>query len=253
MNTLEHLFNKIENAKALDFGIIIDEVITLYKMVWQKGAVLFLLMMVCGAAVAVVFTIIGLAPTSEIFVNGEFDIEGFVNSYSKNALYSVPQNILMSTLTMAFLAAFYRMCSFELLGKPYQNDYFYFFRNGYFSKLLTLGMIYTGISTIAQLLFLIPLIYVYVPLSYIAVIFAFNPDLTEIEIVKASFKLGNKKWLISFGTMFVGALMGMLGILGCGIGVIFTIAIAYLPVLFIYKEVIGFEYQSPIDEIGSTF
>ncbi|AUS05783.1 hypothetical protein [Pseudotamlana carrageenivorans] len=253
MNTLDRLFNKIENAKALDFGIIIDNTITLYKKIWQKGAVLFLLMMACGAIVAVLFSLIGLAPAGEIFVNGEFDIEGVVNSYSKNTLYSVPQNILLSTLTMAFLAAFYRMCSFELFEKPYQVDYFYFFKNGYFSKLLTLGMIYTTISTIAQLLFLIPLIYVYVPLSYIAVIFAFNPDLTEIEIVKASFKLGNKKWLISFGTMFVGALMGMLGILGCGIGVIFTIAIAYLPVLFIYKEVVGFEEKSPIDEIGSTF
>ena len=79
-----------------------------------------------------------------------------------------------------------------------------------------------------------------------------HSDLSETEIIKASFSLGNKKWLISFGTIFLMGLMGLLGILACGIGVLFTISIAYLPVYLIYKSVIGFEQLDEIDSIGKN-
>jgi len=42
-----------------------------------------------------------------------------------------------------------------------------------------------------------------------------------------------------------------LGIIGCGIGVLFTISVMYLPVFFIYKEVIGFGETSEIEQIGT--
>ena len=113
-----------------------------------------------------------------------------------------------------------------------------------------LGIIHTGIAVLAQSLFMIPYIYVFVPLAYFTIIFANNPELSEMEIVKASFKLGNKKWLITFGTMFVAGLLGMLGIIGCGIGILFTMSIVYLPVFFIYKEVVGFDDSSEIEQIG---
>ena len=113
-----------------------------------------------------------------------------------------------------------------------------------------LGIIHTGIAVAAQYLFFVAYIYAFVPLAYFAIIFANNPDLTEAEIVKASFKLGNKKWLITFGTIFLARLLGMLGIIGCFIGILFTISIVYLPVFFIYKEVIGFEDDSEIEQIG---
>jgi hypothetical protein len=50
--------------------------------------------------------------------------------------------------------------------------------------------------------------------------------------------------------MFVAGILGMLGIIGCGIGVLFTISIIYLPVFFIYKDVIGFGDTSEIEQIG---
>jgi hypothetical protein len=94
---------------------------------------------------------------------------------------------------------------------------------------------------------------VFVPISYFAVILAHHPHLSEMEIVKASFALGNKKWPLTFGTMLVAGLMGMLGIIGCGIGVVFTISIVYLPPFLIYKNAIGFDETSPIDVIGSNY
>ena len=73
----------------------------------------------------------------------------------------------------------------------------------------------------------------------------------QVKIVKLSFSLGTKKWFITFGLIFVSAILGMLGIIACGIGILFTISIAYLPVYFIYREVVGFEEDDEIMKIGT--
>src|SRR5690606_20354026 len=143
------------------------------------------------------------------------NIKALASFYSSSALYGIPQNMLISTLNLAFVAAFYRICKQVVFGETLREDYFYFFKKEYFTKVFMLGIIYTGIVTIAQVLCFIPYIYVFVPLSYFAVILAHNPDLNEMDIVKASFALGNKKWLITFGTLLVAVLIGMLGVIGC--------------------------------------
>ncbi|MDO5968292.1 hypothetical protein Q4Q35_00595 [Flavivirga aquimarina] len=249
MHTLNSLLQKISHAKSLDFGDIINNSIELFKKVWLKGFLVILFLGIAAFIISLVFQLIGLAPKA-FDINNGFDIESFSDFYFQNILYSIPQNILVSTLTLAFVAAFYRICKQIDSGETANDDYFYFLKKEYFTKVFMLGIIYTLIAAAAQRLFLIPYIYVFVPLSYFAVIFAFNPDLSETEIVKASFALGNKKWLITFGTMFVMLIIGGLGILGCGIGILFTISIVYLPSFLIYKDVVGFKAHSEIDKIG---
>ena len=250
MNTFKSLEEKINNAKDLDFSSLFDSVIELFKKVWLKGFLTVLLVFAMAVVVNILFSLIGLAPRNNLAANG-FDFDEFFSFYSETIIYSIPQTILVSTITMAYVAAFYRICKQFVLGENVVDDYFYFLKKEYFSKLLMLGIIHTGIAAVTQFLFMIPYIYAFVPLAYFTIIFANNPDLSEAEIVKASFKLGNKKWLITFGTMFVAGILGMLGIIGCGIGILFTISIIYLPVFFIYKEVIGFGETSEIEQIGT--
>ena len=247
--SLEEIQSKIEKANPLDFGSIFENVIEMFKKVWLKGFLTLLFLVICGFVIGLVFVLIGLAPENNLFSNG-FELESFFSLFSVNVLYSIPQTILASTLTILFVAAFYRICRQFDQGEEVNDDYFYFFKKEYFSKVFMLGIIYTVIATLAQLMFLIPYIYVIVPLSYFSVVFANNPHLSEMEIVKASFSLGNKKWLITFGLMFVTGILGMLGVLGCGVGLLFTISIVYLPVFFIYKDVVGFDERSEIDQIG---
>lgn len=249
MSTLNTLLEKIENAKSLDFSDIFESVIDFFKKIWLKGFLVILIIIVFAIGVNFLFSLIGLSPQGNPFIDG-FKLESYMKFFLSNMIYSIPQTILLSSFTLAFLSAFYRICKQTYLGKNVTDDYFYFLKKEYFSKLLMLGIIYTAIGTVAQLMFVIPYIYVFVPLSYFAIIFSNNPHLSEAEIVKASFKIGNKKWLISFGTMFVTGILGLLGIVGCGIGLLFTISIVYLPVFFIYKEVIGFEENSEIEQIG---
>ena len=82
-------------------------------------------------------------------------------------------------------------------------------------------------------------------------IFSNNPELTETEIVKLSFNLGTKKWLLTFGLLFITGILGMLGVIACGIGLLFTMSIVYLPVYFVYRDVVGFEDDREIMKIGT--
>ena len=92
-----------------------------------------------------------------------------------------------------------------------------------------------------------------IPLQFIAIIFAFNPDLSVKELITVCFNIGTKKWGITFLLTIVCSLLAQFaGLLLCGIGVIFTASFVYLPVYFIYKEVIGFhEDDDAIAQIGA--
>ena len=250
MNTLNSIQEKVNNAKELNFGTIISESIELFKKVWLKGFLIVLILMVFTIGFVIILQFLGLGQEAYSFNQG-FDYNDLLEMFTINALYSIPQTIIISSLTIALVGAFYRICKQQDLGESMKDDYFYFFKREYLGKIFLLGVIYTAIATVAQLMFFFPYIYVFVPLSYFSIIFANNPDLNEVEIVKASFSLGNKKWLITFGTMFVAGILGMLGVFACGIGLLFTMSIIYLPVFLIYRDVVGFNENSEIDKIGT--
>ncbi|GGZ72726.1 hypothetical protein [Algibacter mikhailovii] len=266
--TYEFLLNKIQRSKELDFGVVFDQVIALFKKVYLKGCIMLLITMAMAFLVNIVFTAIGLAPKNDLMTAG-IDLDSFFEFWVSNVIYSIPQTILITTLSTGLIAGFYKICKQTDLGEPVVDDYFYFFKKDYFSKMLTLGMISTGISVLAQLLFFIPVLYVFVPLSYFAIllffipvlyvfvplsyfaiIFSNNPELSEIEIVKLSFALGHKKWFLSFGLLFVFGLLGTLGIVLCVFGILLTISVVYLPIYFIYKDVFGFDANTEFGETG---
>ena len=70
-----------------------------------------------------------------------------------------------------------------------------------------------------------------------------------MEIVKASFQLGNKNWLVIFGLIIVMGIVAELGIILCGIGLLFTAMLSKIPLYFIYKDGVGFkEHNLPLEE-----
>ena len=80
--------------------------------------------------------------------------------------------------------------------------------------------------------------------------FAFNPEFSVGEIVKGSFAIGNKKWLLVFGLLIVSSLLAQIvGMILCGIGVFFTAAFVYHPIYLVYKNVVGFEDDNAVNHI----
>jgi len=239
---------KIENAQHLDFGTILDLLFKMFKEVWLKGFLMVVVLVVCAVALTLFFSFIGFGP--DPFVIDPNEGFNFYSNYTSNAFYSLPQSILLSSLIIGLLSGFYRICKELDINKTQNGDLFYYFKDTYIQKIFMLGIIYALIAVVAQSLFIIPYIYAFVPLSFFAVVFSNNPELTETEIVKISFNLGTKKWLLTFGLLFITGILAMLGIIACGIGLLFTMSLVYLPAYFVYRDVVGFEDDSEIMKIG---
>ncbi|MDN3492852.1 hypothetical protein [Winogradskyella bathintestinalis] len=246
--------NKIEHAKTLDFGNLFNNSIELFKNVWVQGLVTLLLNMVMAIPVVmIVYVPVILFGLADIYNNtNTYDPYQASTSSSLSgimiivmALVYIFLIITMSTIGLGLKAAFYRICKLKDLEQLGREDYFYFFKKPYLRKTVKLGCAFSAIAIIATMLCFIPIIYAIVPLSFIVIIYAFNPDLSISEIIKLSFDLGNKKWLLSFGLMFVTGFLAMIvGVLMCGFGVYVTSSFSYLPAYFIYKEVVGFEEEN---------
>lgn len=258
MNTTTTLLEKIAQAKDLDFGNIFSESIELFKKTWVQGFLMQLFTLIVMMPILIVFYIPFITMMIAQQNSGYGDtqaIDNFMAGISVIYVLLVSVGaVLLGTLTIAINAAFFRIIKKLDYGEATTtSDFFYFFKMNYLSKLFVLLLVTVGISIVAALLCYLPLIYVMVPITFFNLIFAFNPELSVGDIVKASFKLGNKKWLITFGLIIVASLLAQIvGFLLCGIGVLITAPFVYHPTYLIYKHVIGFNETHVIDEIGTS-
>jgi len=243
---------KIQNAKALDFGLIFNQSIELFKKVWVQGLVIFLLTML----LLIPFYVIMYLP---LIAMGIFDTEAMQSGEPPNISFLILFYLMMIVFSFFAMiigfgmrASFYRICKAKDFNEATTDDYFYFFKKPYLGKTIKLAAISFGITILASLLCFFPVIYVMIPVTLINVIYAFKPEFSASNTVKLGFNLGNKKWLITFGLIFVAGLLAeIVGMLMCFIGIFVTASFAYLPLYFIYKEVIGFEDNDEILKIGT--
>lgn len=258
MNTISSLSEKIASAKELDFGTIFGEAIELFKKTWLQGVLLqlFTLVVMLPLIIVLYVPLIGMVIAQQ--ESGYNDNEAFISFFAGMSILYVVFVIVgifvLGTISVALNAAFYRiMQKLDYNEQVTSSDFFYFIKGKYLSKIFVLMMASFGIGILATILCYVPLIYAIVPLSYFALIFAFNPELSVGDIVKTSFKLGNKKWLISFGLIILASLLAQIvGFILCGIGVLFTATFVYHPTYLIYKHVVGFDDNNDIEKIGNA-
>lgn len=246
------LENKIDLNKSIDFGDILSKSLELFKKTWKQG----LLHMLLSILVVVVVMVLIMIPLGAI---GLFDPTQFQQS-EPSPLFILtmmitmfPAIFLAVTVSMLLNAAFFRMIKHIDLEESGAMPSFGMFVSGkYIQKALVLSLITSLIATIAAMACYLPLFYVIVPLNLLGVIFAYNPDMGYSDLLKASFNLGNKKWLIAFGLMIVsGILAEIVGLLACGVGIFITASFMYLPLYYIYKDAIGFSNDDDsINKIG---
>ena len=88
-------------------------------------------------------------------------------------------------------------------------------------------------------------------MSFFLIVFSFNPEWTVGDVVGNSFRIGNKKWLLTFGLFLISYMaITVLSFVSCGLGSLFLAPFLYHPIYFIYKETIGFDDVSELDQIG---
>ncbi|GAA4273114.1 hypothetical protein U6A24_07540 [Aquimarina gracilis] len=250
------LFEKIEKSAPLDFGDVFSKSFDLFKKVWVQGFVhLLITLLVMLPLIFImyipIFALAGLAGYESSYDSyGDYPAEEL--SIGITILFVVLVlviSMIATALQFGITAHYYRVCKQADLGLPETSSYFMFLKGKYLGKIFTLAIATFGIALLAALLCYLPIFYVMVPLQLLGVIFAFNPDLSVNDLIKGSFKLGNKIWLAAFGLILLSSILSQIvGMLLCFVGIFFTASFVYMPVYYMYKNTIGFEDEPGNDE-----
>lgn len=242
------LMERIENSKNVDFGDILSKSFELFKKTWVDALMHALITFL----VIIPFMIIVYVPLFPLYAGmlndggGPADINSIVQGASAAMLFIwVMVIFLLSFLIQPFILSivgnFLKVCKNKDLNEAGTSSGYFGLLKMHFGKLLLLSLATTGIALLATLMCYLPIFYVMVPLQLFLPVFVFNESLSASEIVKASFKLGNKYWLLLFGLILVSGLLSSLGILLCGVGVIVTSYYQYIVVYYFYKDAVGFD------------
>ncbi|WP_282787775.1 hypothetical protein [Flavobacterium croceum] len=246
------LKEKISQSQIVNFGDVLNETFELFKKTWLQGVLLVVVLFVLIFALEMLafIPLAGVVSASELI--------------SPNAMKDFPLTTILlvfsviitficavMTISNALMAGYYRSVKAIDLGESSGSDLMYYLKSNYLVKSFKVSLAQTGIIILCYITCFVPIIYVMVPVSFIVIAFAFNPDFSTGEILKVSFAIGNRNWVNAFFLRIVTSILAMLGIIACGIGVLATFSIALLPQYIIYKKVVGFDNSSEIDTIGS--
>lgn len=245
------LFEKIENSKKPDFGDVLSKSFELYKKVFSKGLIHALIIF----AIAIPFILLVYIPFIPAYL--EMLQNSGNPSYQPSILDDVSVMVMVIWIIVVFVLSFImqilnvsvyghflKILKNEDLGVAEETGGYFAIAKKHFGKIALLALASMGIGILASLACYFPIFYVMVPLQLTIPIFIFNQELSIENIIKAAFKLGNKYWLVFFGLIFVSALISMLGLIACYVGVIMTMFFSYIVAYYMYKDTIGFENKS---------
>ncbi|MAU17511.1 MAG: hypothetical protein CMH46_18445 [Muricauda sp.] len=233
-----NLSERIRQSAPVEFGTVFNNSVELFKKVWIQG---FLTLVLTFVGILPFYILVYLP----MIVMGISDPDSLENNELPpvfvGLMVLVMSMFIMGIMTVVIClnAAFLRICRKYDLNESGKDDYFFYFKRAYIIKALILSLIITGLSILGFLACGLGLIYLVVPMSLFPAFFAFEKELSAMEIVKAGFALGNKNWLMIFLLVIVAGLVSQLGAILCLVGVLFTAMFSKIPFYYIYKDAIG--------------
>lgn len=237
---LESINQRISDRPPLEFGPVFGASIELFKKVWLQGFIVLLLTFVT----ILPFYIMIYIP---IIAAGITDPE-VLRSDEPPVMVIIGMAILLPvflvgvmTFGLALNAAFLKICKQKDRNEVANDDYLYFFKQGRLGKVFNLALIMLGLTILGMLACGIGIFYLIVPFSLFPAFLAFNEEFSAMDIVKASFALGNKNWLIIFGLVIIIGVLAELGVILCCVGILFTAMLVKVPSYYMYKYGVGFE------------
>lgn len=236
---LETLRQTITERPSLDFASIFGASIELFKKVWMQGFIVLVLTVVTILPFYIMIYIPMIA--AGITDPEQMRSNELPTSVVIGMAILLPFFLIgVMTFSLALNAAFLKICRQQDAAKMINDDYFYFFKQGRLGKVFNIVLMMLGLTFLGMLTCGIGMLYLVVPFSLFPAFLAFKEELSALEIVKASFFLGNKNWLVIFGLVVLLSLVAELGVILCCIGIFFTAMLSKVPAYFMYKDGVGF-------------
>ncbi|MBF2709012.1 DUF2189 domain-containing protein [Flavobacterium soyangense] len=249
------------NGYELDFGTVFENAFKNYKKIALYAGLILLFFFI--------FMII-LMSVGMISYIGIENMEAFskklihFSELKEKPLDIVIQinavTILLSGLLNPFMAGFLKMADCGEKDEEFHvSTMFSYYKSPYFSNIfiavfiitlvnmsLTTLLEFVGFNIIGSLISLTISF-----LTFLTIPFIIFGKLNSIDAIKSSIIIVSKQPLILLGLIIVSLIAAMIGIFGFCIGMLFTMPFVYSMNYMIYKNIIGIDSISEIEEIAN--
>ncbi|RTY67762.1 hypothetical protein EKL99_12490 [Flavobacterium sp. ZB4P23] len=250
MKTTQNRIHEIEkNGYPLDFGIVFNHAFENYKKIAiYAGLIIFVFFILLIVFVSVIF----VAFFDSAMILEKMKPENLQpENLSLNFILIVSGvSVLLSSLFSPISAGLIKMAYCAERDEEFHvSTMFEYYKISYFKELFIATLLISIFSTLlsslidyAQIPFIGFIITVTITLFTILTIpLIIFGNLNAIEALKSSILIVVKQPLILLGLLVVGAISTLVGLIGCCIGIVFTVPFMYSLYYAIYSEIIGFE------------
>lgn len=245
----------IRNGYQLNFESVFNEAFNNYKKIALYAGLLFFVFTVLVGIVLSVSVIYyyGMDALTEILKPENLQPENFKGV---SLLAFIGSGIVISSLLSPLVAGLLKMAYCAERDEEFHiSTLFEYYKIGYFRELfiatfiigllnsgLSSAVDYAGIKLIGAIISAVVSFFTFLTIPLI--IFS---DLKAIDAIKSSAILISKQPLVLLGLVVVAYLGSLVGIIGCCIGLFFTLPFMYSMYYAIYSQIVGFDMETKME------
>jgi hypothetical protein len=246
------------NGYELDFSDVFNHAFENYKKIaLYAGLALFVFLVLMGIIIAgIAVSVMGMAVLNEKFIEN-LKLENLSGVYV--ILYLIVA-VFFSALLSPFNAGFLKMAySAEKDEEFHVSTFFEYFKAPYFKELFTATILITLVSSGLSILLELANIQILGLLTSMAVSFLtvltlpliIFGELKAIDAIQSSFTIVIKQPVTLILLIVVAYIGSFVGLIGCCIGMFFTVPFIYSTQYTIYCAIVGIDSKTELEEIGS--
>ncbi|MTH15521.1 hypothetical protein [Flavobacterium sp. LC2016-01] len=259
-STLAQIENIKNNGYSLDFSNVFDHAFENYKKIALYSAlIIFLLIVICAVgAVIIVGSIYGLENVPKIMEESMKPSKLTL----EDALISTIGVSFITALFAPFSAGFFKMADAADKDKEFKvATIFHYYKAPYFAQLFVAALIISAVNNaIANSLESAGYVFIGVGISifinylmYFAVPLIVFGNLNALDAIKGSITLVTKNPLLIFGLFILGIIGTVVGVVACGVGLLFTLVFNTSLIYATYYGIFTMEQEEDsIDTIGQS-
>ncbi|WP_235831754.1 DUF2189 domain-containing protein [Flavobacterium rhamnosiphilum] len=244
-----------KNGYTLDFGNVFNHAFENYKKIaLYSGLILFVGIIL----ISILLAIIALSIFDSETVLEKLKAENLQpeNLSLNSMLIFSGVTILITCLLSPFTAGLIKMAYCAERDEEFHvSTMFEYYKAPYFKELfiaiLLISLLSTGIPELldyAQIPFVGFLITILTTFfTFLTIPLIIFGNLKAVEAIQASVLIVSKQPIVLLGLFVIGIIATFVGLIGCCIGIVFTIPFMYSLYYAIYSEIIGFDPETGIE------
>lgn len=250
------------NGYQLDFGTVFEHAFENYKKIALYAGLMLLVFSILITIMMFISLIsyIGI-DNLENFSN---KLKQFLELKTMPLEVAIPLNgglILFSALINPFMAGFLKMADCGEKGQEFHvSTMFTYYKLPYFinifSAVFLITLISTGLSVLMEYSgfgFIGSIISITVSfITFLTIPLIIFANLNTIDAIKSSITIVSKQPLTLLGLIIISGIGAIIGIFGFCIGIFFTIPFMYSMNYVVYKNIIGIDSSSEMEEIKTN-